>query len=393
MLALREMQYWVKLEKIMPGVVKRKYVGEQMRLAKSLNRPLSMIVETLKPGYTGNDLLQAFQEYYPFEWKIICEMWKEYSEKDRFLKKVKGKSRYNMPKPEKYFFSLMKVKYLLSGGFRKKHEQAYQEEERAEKERLLRKKRASKIQRTKSRVEDYKRNIQQVDPGFIDALIYAYHDRHNSTNDKMEIFKELQKFECEKTDSFFLKINDCEQNNQIRNMAFWHLQHMGHYVKLRKNFKGKKKVYQIEKSTLEGTPQALAERLQNRKSAQNKKYYDLFISHSSQDRDPVRKVVEAANVLGMSCYVDWTEDNDFLKRSMVSEYTREVLKVRMKQSRCLLYLSSENSRASEWVAFELDYYEHDLKRNPRMLILNGDDPHKYERVQLEQLKQLKRDKK
>ncbi len=176
-------------------------------------------------------------------------------------------------------------------------------------------------------------------------------------------------------------------------MAFRHLQHMGHYVKLRKNFKGKKKVYQIEKSTLEGTPQALAERLQNRKSAQNKKYYDLFISHSSRDRGPVRRVVEAANALGMSSYVDWTEDNDFLKRSMVSEYTREVLKVRMKQSGCLLYLSSENSRASEWVAFELDYYERDLKRNPRMLILNGDDPHKYERVQLEQLKQLKRDKK
>lgn len=101
-------------------------------------------------------------------------------------------------------------------------------------------------------------------------------------------------------------------------------------------------------------------------------------------------MVEAANALGMSCYVDWTEDNDFLKRSMVSEYTREVLKVRMKQSKCLLYLSSENSRASEWVAFELDYFEHDLKRNPWMLLLNGEDSHSYEQVQLEQLEQLKK---
>lgn len=374
----------------MPGFVKRKYVGEQIRLAKSLNRPLSIIADILKPGYTGDDLLNAFREYYPFEWNMICEMWKTYSEKDKFLKKVKGKTRYNMQKPEKYFFSLMKVKYLLSNGFREKHEQAYHEEERAERERILRQKRASKIRKTRSRVENYKKNIQQVDPGFIEALIYAYHDRRNSTNDKMEIFKELQKFECEKTVRFFLKINDCEQNNQIRNMAFQHLQHMGHYVKLRKNFKGKKKIYQVEKSTLKGTPQALAERLHNRKSAQNKKYYDLFISHSSHDRGPVRQVVEAANAFGMSCYVDWTEDNDFLKRSMVSEYTREVLKVRMKQSKCLLYLSSENSRASEWVAFELDYYEHDLKRNPWMLLLNGDDPHNYKQVRLEQLEQLKK---
>lgn len=103
----------------MPGIAKRKYVGEQIRLAKSLKRPLGMIVETLKPGYTGDDLLKAFQEYYPIEWNMICEMWKEYSEKDKFLKKVKGKTRYNMPKPEKYFFSLMKVKHLLSDGFRK----------------------------------------------------------------------------------------------------------------------------------------------------------------------------------------------------------------------------------------------------------------------------------
>ena len=57
----------------MPGKAKRKYEGELIRFAKRLRRPLELVVETLKPGYTGNDFLQAFKDYYPFEWEEICE--------------------------------------------------------------------------------------------------------------------------------------------------------------------------------------------------------------------------------------------------------------------------------------------------------------------------------
>lgn len=52
----------------MPGKAKRKYEGELIRFVKRLKRPLELVVETLKPGYTGNDFLQAFKDYYPFEW-------------------------------------------------------------------------------------------------------------------------------------------------------------------------------------------------------------------------------------------------------------------------------------------------------------------------------------
>lgn len=47
----------------MPGEAKRKYDAETVRLSKSLTRPLSLIVETLKPGYTREDLLMAFEYY------------------------------------------------------------------------------------------------------------------------------------------------------------------------------------------------------------------------------------------------------------------------------------------------------------------------------------------
>lgn len=372
----------------MPGKAKRKYEGELIRFAKRLRRPLELVVETLKPGYTGNDFLQAFKDYYPFEWEEICQRWKVYSEKDKFLKQKKGKTRYNPLKPEEYFFSLMKVRDLLNKGFREKHKLKYNEQLRMSKAEALRLKRDGRIKKREKQIEMYTEDLQRVDPGFIDALIYAYHDRHNSTNDKMEIFKEIQKYECEKSRQFFWRINDSERNDQIRNIAFKHLQKSGHYVKLRKGFKGKKKSYQIEKSTFDGTPQALVKKLQDDKSVQGVKHYDLFISHSSKDKSYVRKVVDEANAIGLNCYVDWTADNDFLKRSMVSDYTKEVLKVRMKQSKYLLYLSSDTLRKSQWVSFELDYYKNYLQREILMIILDGEDIHDFKRITLKGMEQL-----
>lgn len=372
----------------MPGKAKRKYEGELIQFAKRLRRPLEFVVETLKPGYTGNDFLQAFKDYYPFEWEEICERWKVYSEKDKFLKQKKDKTRYNPLKPEEYFFSLMKVRYLLSNGFREKHKLNYNEQLRLSKAEALRFKRDGQIKKKQKQIEMYTEDLQRVDPGFIDALIYAYHDRHNSTDDKMEIFKEIQKYECEKSKQFFWKINDSEQNEQIRNLAFKHLQKSGHYVKLQKGFKGKKKSYQIEKSTFDGTPQALVKKLQGDKSVQSVKQYDLFISHSSKDKGYVRQVVDEANAIGLNCYVDWTADNDFLKRSMVSDYTKEVLKVRMKQSKKLLYLSSAKSRKSQWISFELDYYKNHLRREILMIILDGEDVHDFKCINLKEMDQL-----
>lgn len=53
----------------MPGETKRKYESENIKFAKRLKRPLELVVNTLKPEYTGDDILQAFKEYYPNEWK------------------------------------------------------------------------------------------------------------------------------------------------------------------------------------------------------------------------------------------------------------------------------------------------------------------------------------
>ena len=62
----------------MPGVVKRKYDAETVILSKSLTRPLALIVETLKPGYSKEDLLGAFKYFYPYEWNTISKRYRLY---------------------------------------------------------------------------------------------------------------------------------------------------------------------------------------------------------------------------------------------------------------------------------------------------------------------------
>ena len=102
----------------------------------------------------------------------------------------------------------MKVKYLLSKEFREKHKQNYNEQLRLEKANALRTRRDGRIKGRQQRIEEYTEDSQRVAPEFLDSLIYAYHDHHNSTNDKMEIFKEIQKYECEKAIQFFWCLND-----------------------------------------------------------------------------------------------------------------------------------------------------------------------------------------
>ena len=364
----------------MPGKAKRKYVDENIRISKYITKQLNHLMPTLKPGYTVQDILLAYKKYYPFDWIELVERQNVYKEKDDHLRSVHKKIRYKPFSPEAFFYSLQKVKYVLSKGYREKHSLNYSETARIEYESQFARKRDAAIARRRSRIDENTKNIQKVDPGFIDALIYAYHRRENTINDKMEIIREIIKYDCSRTFNFLSKINDCEKNDEIRNLAFNQLQSDGHYVKLRQKPKGKIKSYITEESDIIGTPESLAERLSNRKSVQNLKRYDVFISHSYKDKNSVEDVVRKINATGMNCYVDWTADNDFLKRSMVSDYTKEVLKHRMKQSKCLLFLSSARSRASKWVSFELEYFEKVLKKPVYMHLLNGHDEHSYTSV-------------
>lgn len=321
-----------------------------------MTNQLNSIKKILPEIYDGNILFDLYSKYFSTTIQMLNQRYEYYRSKDIFLRSVGKKKRYKILNSKDFFFSSQKVKHMLSYGQRLQHKQQYSEECKTDSliklEQKLNKSLSKKLVITKKC-----EHIQDIEPIYIDIFIKIYH-RSNHL-EKILIFNELKKFNSNKTINFFYKLNDSEHNNQIRMMAFQHLQNLGKYVKVRKKFKGNKKSYHIDSTLPNYSPEELVKFL-NSNSVESKKKYDIFISHSYLDKDLVKSTKNALNLKNLSCYYDWTSDQDFLKRTLISDYTKEVLKKRIEQSEIFLLLLTHNVIAedkiiSEWVEMEIEY--------------------------------------
>ena len=331
-----------------------------MRFNKSLKASLNSIKVILPFDYNKYDILNLFKKLYPYEWNIIDQRYKYYKSKDGFLTKIGKKKRYYPSLPQFYLFNLQKVKHILSEGQKKIHQQNFNEKNSMKNLNVLEEKLNNRIIKITEKVDKEKKIMQEIEPLYTDIYIQAYHKKGITIDEKIEIVKELEKYECEKSTEFFSKLNDSEKNEQIRRIAFNHLQSIGKYVKLRKNFDGKKKQYMIEKTEFDMKPFDLLEKIE-KDTIQNKKSFDYFISHSFMDNDLVIIIKKHFNKLNYHIYCDWLSDTDFLKRKYAGEYTKIILKKRIEQSKKILFLRTNNVQDemnnyfSEWVQMEIEY--------------------------------------
>ena len=95
------------------------------------------------------------------------------------------------------------------------------------------------------------------------------------------------------------------------------------------------------------------------------KQYDIFLSHSSKDKELIAGLKLILEDLGYSIYVDWNDDA--LDPNEVSPETAKVLRERMKQCKSLVYAFSENAANSKWMPWELGYF--DGLKNSRVAVL------------------------
>ena len=65
--------------------------------------------------------------------------------------------------------------------------------------------------------------------------------------------------------------------------------------------------------------------------------------------------------------------------------------MRLENSDRLLFISSENSRASEWVSFELQYYQEQVKNDILMIVLDGEDGRNFRKIAKDDLSNCFRD--
>ena len=84
--------------------------------------------------------------------------------------------------------------------------------------------------------------------------------------------------------------------------------------------------------------------------------YDVFLSHSIRDAKIVLGVKNWLEENGLKVYVDWINDRQ-LDRSHVTSKTAETLRIRMRQSKALLYMATDNSSQSKWMPWELGFFD------------------------------------
>ena len=86
------------------------------------------------------------------------------------------------------------------------------------------------------------------------------------------------------------------------------------------------------------------------------KEFDIFLSHSTRDKELVVGTKLILEDLGYSVYVDWIEDPK-MDRSKVSKKTAEILQKRMQKCKSLFYAFSTNSNESKWMPWECGYFD------------------------------------
>lgn len=84
--------------------------------------------------------------------------------------------------------------------------------------------------------------------------------------------------------------------------------------------------------------------------------FDIFLSHSYNDRQVIPALKQELESFGYKVYVDWITDR-LLSRNNVTKETAAILQKRMQQSKCLIYATSENSSSSRWMPWELGYFD------------------------------------
>ena len=97
-------------------------------------------------------------------------------------------------------------------------------------------------------------------------------------------------------------------------------------------------------------------RVLNESQIENADSFDIFLSHSYKDRDLVLGIKAVFEKLGYSVYVDWINDR-LLSRGNVTKDTASVLQKRMRQSKSLIYVTSENSAQSKWMPWEAGFFD------------------------------------
>ncbi|MGL5428187.1 MAG: TIR domain-containing protein [Cetobacterium sp.] len=351
----------------MSGVTKHIYEREIIEIKDMWKKQIKKIQNILPKNYTEDDVIGLLKDFYLHEWKGVEFKYQYYGIKDEHLVNRKRKIRYKMLKPEELIKIIPIFKKILAKEFKEKYSNNFNNEKVERLTQELLKVRKPKIDKISNKIELSTSKTQKMTPQYLDKLMGLYETKTTIQKDKVYILLELKKYYNNKVINFFLKLNDTEINSQLRWEAFYHLQtfdinprarrqkYMQVHTKNKKRKKYLKEVYSKEKFEIPLNPNELEYRIKNGKE-QKIKEFDFFISHSSKDAKEIQKLIDIQNNQQKNIFCDWINDSDYLKRTLLCKATLNVIELRLKQSKNLIFVESENSKASIWCKYELNYY-------------------------------------
>lgn len=341
------------------GRAKRKYISECIRFKKQFKKPLENISLIMPIGFEDELFFSEFKKYYNYLWDDICHKYQEYKRMDEGLSRKGFPKRYFFPSPIVFLkqVSVHKIKairhYHNMGNCLNNAEQEQIKQQLSFKCQV-------KLNKRKSKKEENLLLTQTATPTYTNYFIKSYFDSKRNDpldiNRRYAILKEVSLYRSPVTIKFLHKVNASERNYTLRYYAFTVLQKFNiSEVRFRKNRKGKKRQGDTEKPDTINTPQELLQQIYN-SQLEKMKSYDIFLSHSSIDKNEILKLKVLLNAQNINIYVDWVNDRESLRRELTNVDTAQVIIERLKNSKCLLYIHTEASLFSKWTPWELGYF-------------------------------------
>jgi len=341
------------------GKTKRIYNNECVLFKKKFKKPIQNVGAVMPIGFENADFVSEFKSLYSYLCDDLCSKYQEYNRMDEGLAKKGFPKRYFFPQPNEFINSLINQNVK---SIRNKHENGIvlnPDKRNQLKEQLLRECEI-KINKRKQVQKDNLLFVQKTTPEYTNYFIKAYFEckrcNPQDVDRRYAVIKEASLYKSPQTVKFLHKVNASERNYHLRHLAFLTLQKFGiREVRLRKNRKGKKRAGDLIVPQQINTPDALINFIYNSQLEQMKTY-DLFLSHSSIDKEELLKLKSSLNSEDLNVYIDWVNDRDALSRELTNVDTAKVIIERLKSSKALMYIHTASSFESKWTPWELGYF-------------------------------------
>lgn len=338
----------------------RAYQREMKNFSKKFKLPLQKVSSIMPEGFSDEEFLQTFQSCYAGLWLAIQDRKAIYDMMDAQRVKKHLPVAYNHPEPKDWLMARSKA-VICNTRHKHRNGDILPEEERTALKDELIQKCQKRQQEKKDQVESIDQYLQMVKPDYTNFFIKSYFSNYRQTQESIDIRYQIllqaAKYRCPETISFMLKVNAMERNEYLRYYAFLTLQKKFGFPEIlfKRNHYSKGVPVKLIPNIID-TPEALmAAIVKEQEQIETAKRYDVFLSHSSLDRDLVLKIKAILNSKGLSVYIDWVEDQGALKRELTSADTAKVLIERIRKSRAILYIKTAQSSQSLWTPWELGF--------------------------------------